>query len=88
VQAERCDGFGQVMRFGRSDDRSADDGVAEHPCQRDLAMLMPRVSATCWTALTTGSSWGESKDLTISSTVERWDCSPHGRVRRPLPCGE
>src|SRR6266566_1581801 len=36
VQTERCDGLGQVMRFGRSDDRGGDDGVAEHPRQRDL----------------------------------------------------
>ena len=36
VQVERCDSFGQVMRFGRSDDRSGDDGVVEHPRKRDL----------------------------------------------------
>src|SRR6266851_869138 len=36
VQVERRDSFGQVMRSGRSDDRSGDDGVAEHPRQRDL----------------------------------------------------
>jgi hypothetical protein len=36
VQAERCDGFGQVMRFGRSDDWGGNDGLAELPGKRDL----------------------------------------------------
>jgi hypothetical protein len=36
VQAEGCDSFGQVMRFGRSDDRGGDDGIVEHAGQRNL----------------------------------------------------
>ena len=36
VQVEGSDGFGEVMRSGRSDDRGGDDGIAQYPRQRDL----------------------------------------------------
>jgi hypothetical protein len=49
---------------------------------------MPRCSATCCTAWTTGSSSGESNALTTLSVLDRSLCSPHGQARRPLPFGE
>ena len=35
-QLERGDGFGQVMRSGRADNRGADGRVTQDPGQRDL----------------------------------------------------
>jgi len=78
VQAERGDSFARLLRFGRSDDRGGDGGVAEHPRQRDLGHADAASGGDFLDGVDDGSSRGESKDLTTSSTVERWDCSPRG----------
>ena len=36
VQFEGCDGLGEMTRLGGADDRGGDNGVTEHPRQRDL----------------------------------------------------
>jgi hypothetical protein len=72
VQAERGDSFARLLRFGRSDDRGGDGGVAEHPRQRDLGHADAASGGDFLDGVDDGSSRGESKDLTTSSTVERW----------------
>jgi hypothetical protein len=52
--------------------------VAEHPRQRDLGHADAASGGDFLDGVDDGSSRGESKDLTTSSTVERWDCSPRG----------
>ena len=65
-QLERGDGFGQVMRSGRADDDGPADDWAWHSTHASAtwAMVTPRAPASSCTALTTGSSRGESKACT------------------------
>jgi len=88
VQGQCCDRLRQVMGLVAPTMGAETTGCCSTQAKATWAMLAPRAWAMRWTALTTGSSSGESKALTILSTLERWGCSPQRRARRPLPCGE